>query len=362
MSRRIRAPSWTWKVAVALVLLAIAFVLWPLLVLLLPAVAILSAVWVYRLAYQSDETGRSLRPWALPFLWVMLSPLVTVPASGLAFALLVGTHSAQEVHLPDVDTGWFSGPTRYFEVEPALLAFTIPGVLNLGAFVWVFSRAGRVRAAAVVAGTLGLIRTAIPAAVLLLGFHQLTNPTGMTYSQYDSAFHPAPYLDVWLAGAGAWLLSLLVWEVFRRLTKEPAKIAPEKLAWAVGVLAVVVVAAGLGFGALRWQSRDRVLHLGGYDIRESDWRVAAHLWASSRLWRFRCDDVGPLSSELASAAQSPGYPAGSTGSLTGEDWDTFLRRPALTAIEGQTASEGDFREAADILRGECDRSGIDQFF
>lgn len=77
-----RLPSWWWKAVVVLVLGAIVIRL-PLLLFLPFPVAVLvgGGIAVYRLAHRPCEARWAFRPGALPFLWVMLSPRVTMQAT-----------------------------------------------------------------------------------------------------------------------------------------------------------------------------------------------------------------------------------------------------------------------------------------
>lgn len=165
-----------------------------------------------------------LNEWWRPFQWIILTPIVTVPLSAILFSLLAGNQEPKAVGLPASDAGCslFCAAYEYSELNPTLIAFTVPGLVNLVAFAWVLSKEPRVRIAAMVAGLLGLLRLSIPTIALLLTTHRLTNYDGVTYLQWDvGGIGPSfqmPHFDVWFFGALAWVGSLLVLAVFWWLT------------------------------------------------------------------------------------------------------------------------------------------------
>ena len=168
---------------------------------------------------ENGSVGRSSAPWWFPFRWIILAPIVSVPLSAALFEMLAGNQEPEAVGLPASDAGcsWFCSAYEYAELNPTLIAFTVPGVVNLVAFAWVLSKEPRVRIAAMVAGLLGLLRLSVPTIVLLLIINRLTNGDGVTYVQWDvggigpSFPIPMPHFAVWLFGAAAWFGSLLVW-------------------------------------------------------------------------------------------------------------------------------------------------------
>ena len=164
-----------------------------------------------------------LNEWWRPFVWITFTPIVTVPLSVILFITLAGNQSPAEVGLPDPCEGCWFTTHEYAEVVPTLIAFTLPGLLNLVPFVWILSAKPRVRMAGALASLLGLVRLGIPLAVLMLGFERLTNAGGTSYFHFIQGFAPdSPGLEVWFYGALAWLGSLLVWVLVGRLTRRSA--------------------------------------------------------------------------------------------------------------------------------------------
>lgn len=175
-------------------------------------------------ALTSRDSSSWLNQWWVPFLWIILTPIVTVPLSAMLFDALAGYHEPQEVGLPgpartdgcDRD-GWFGGwcPTyHYYEVAPTFIAFVLPGLLNLVPFLWVSSTRPRVLAAGIVAGLLGVLRLSIPVMVLMLAVDRVTNPGGTAYFE----FRQGPGFDQSIAipifGFLAWFGTLLFWALF----------------------------------------------------------------------------------------------------------------------------------------------------
>ncbi len=168
----------------------------------------------------SVDSPSWLNKWSMPFWWIILAPIVTVPLSAILFSVLAGYHEGPDVGLPpDRAPGWF-GTLQYSEAVPTLVAFTLPGLLNLAPVIWILSAKPKVRMAGALAWLLGLVRLGIPVAVLMLEFDRLTNASGTSYFKFVTGFGPPdPYGEVWFLGFLAWLGTLLVWWLFGWLTR-----------------------------------------------------------------------------------------------------------------------------------------------
>ncbi len=163
----------------------------------------------------SVDSPSWLNDWSRPFWWIILTPIVTVPLSAILFSVLAGYHSPGEVGLPDrSEHGWFGTTYEYAEVLPTLIAFALPGLLNLVPFLWVSSTRPRVLAAGIVAGLLGIVRFSIPVIVLMLSFDRVTNPGGTAYFEFPLGIGSLSKVEVWFFGALAWVGSLLVCALF----------------------------------------------------------------------------------------------------------------------------------------------------
>ena len=182
------------------------------------------------------RTGRfgRLNKWWIPFVWIMLTPIVTLPLSVL---LSPSAHYGPELGLPDEPPDTIAGfcpegddpfgsciPNflapyyEYYEVTPIVMAFALPGLLNLAPFAWATSGKRRVRAAGIVAGLLGLLRLSIPVAVLM-SLNRLTSDDGGSYLQFEATLFSALHFGVWTLGFMAWVGSSLVFVAFGVLTR-----------------------------------------------------------------------------------------------------------------------------------------------
>ncbi|MBI4496420.1 MAG: hypothetical protein HY689_00755 [Chloroflexi bacterium] len=95
-----------------------------------------------------------LHGWVWPFLWVLAVPAVTVP---LHLSLLV--QALPSCVLLDAGLGC---------PAPLVLLSLAPGLLNLVPFLWSRAPQQRTRTAALVAGTLGLLRLVTPVLLALV--------------------------------------------------------------------------------------------------------------------------------------------------------------------------------------------------
>ena len=134
-----------------------------------------------------------------PFLLLFLAPIVTAP-------ITVGII----VFLPDcgLDEPWWA--LRH--IQRALL----PGLVDLGPFVWLVSAKAQVRRAGAVAGVIGLARVALPQ--VLVGIYA-TSSGGQAG---DPSCSVSVFLLAWLAPLmlGVWVASTLSGAfALRRITK-----------------------------------------------------------------------------------------------------------------------------------------------
>ncbi len=209
----------------------------------------------------SMRSSSWLNRWWLPFLWITLMPIVSVPISAIVFGALI--RQPEEASFPpnnpqsqiDLFQGgscdsFLSTPCyEYAEAVPALLAFALPGFLNLVPIAWVLSRNLEVRGAALAAFLLGSLRFAIPVLVLTFGYETVANSEGTQYFRWDTLdfiVPSEPIFSIWVLGALAWFGSLLVWAVFRVLTRRPAKAGIASVF--LGIAGVLCL--GLGLRAL----------------------------------------------------------------------------------------------------------------
>ena len=137
----------------------------------------------------------------LPYLVLALSPVLTLPISGIVLA-----------SIPDcgVDEPWWE--LRHFELA------LVPALADFMPFLWLASAAPGVRRAAIVAGLLGAARYAIPQAVTLVYSISSGGQGSNTECTISSPF-VAALAPVMLT---LWLVTALVVAVILRRTRGAA--------------------------------------------------------------------------------------------------------------------------------------------
>ena len=133
-----------------------------------------------------------------PFLLVFLLPIVTVPLTLLLF-----------LSLP---TGCVIGDTSTLELLYAEVAL-LPGVANLLPFLWLMSKAARVRRSAIVAGRIGAARFVVPQVML---FFITTGCSGKIFVDPYKLLLLVPLMLI------LWVVSTLLgtW-IFLRMSRKP---------------------------------------------------------------------------------------------------------------------------------------------
>jgi hypothetical protein len=182
---------------------------------------------VYSRADPRDRYPTLLRSWSVPFLWLTLIPLVTVPLSAVLYRYDVfapGHDGCTEWIYNDFDGfGENRRSLTFFPfydcglhpVSATILAFTVPGLLNLVPLLWaVLSTVPITRLAGIVAGVLGIFRLALPAILIEVNIDDV-------WSEYDAAARAQFGGYVWgladtiyIFGTLAWLGCLFVWGGF----------------------------------------------------------------------------------------------------------------------------------------------------
>ncbi len=141
--------------------------------------------------------------WALPYLMLAVSPLLTLPISATVLGSIPGCGD---------DEPWWE--LRYFEIA------LVPALADLLPFLWLVSRTPGVRGAAIAAGLMGSARYAIPQAATLidsLSSGGQTLNSECTISIFFVAAVLAPImLTLWLVSA------LIVAVILLRARRSPA--------------------------------------------------------------------------------------------------------------------------------------------
>ena len=211
----------------------------------------------------SNNKPKTGGQWWLPFLWIVLTPIIAVPLSAILFFSIAGYLEAGELgrqtgrHSWDVGgcedgpytdcTGWGASEFRYSEITPTVAAFTLPGLIYLVPFLWLLSRQRRVKAAAALSGLLGVLCGSIPPSVLKFSDSAPTvaGANGGSYFRFvtDGWFAVAsePFDSVWTFGFLAWLGSLLAWAIFALALAAVGRSG--KLASTIGLIALAITGA-----------------------------------------------------------------------------------------------------------------------
>ena len=162
-----------------------------------------------------------------PFLWLLVTPLATLPLSALLLFTVGGAVDAQALGLTESE--WVRADGRldylhyfYFDFWLTWLLFAAPGALNLAAAWWLFHELAYVRLAAAIAMALALLRTfAVPVAAILWLTGDVAGVAGggerlilIPISEHRSVSGPSPTLaafnllgTAWAGGMGMWLVT-----------------------------------------------------------------------------------------------------------------------------------------------------------
>lgn len=173
----------------------------------------------------------------LPFLLITVTPLATAPLAALLLFTAGGEHEAAALGLPEGDLCKFDGFIAqkcfyYFDFSRTWLLLAAPGALNLLAALWFLNHNGYVRVAAVVALTLGLVRTLIvPIATIALSQIDVVSDGGLflrieveatgVITEINSPTEGTAIRRVlttaWVGGAVFWGVTVAVWRAYEPL-------------------------------------------------------------------------------------------------------------------------------------------------
>lgn len=191
---------------------------------------------------RNDQPTGPRRAWSwlkrrLPFLLITVTPLATAPLAALLLFTAGGEHGAEALGLPENDLCKFDGFIAqkcfyYFDFWRTWLLLAAPGALNLLALLWFLNRNGYVRVAAVVALTLGLVRTLIvPLATVAISQIAVVNDGGLFLrvevgatgvvtditSPTEGTAIRRILVAAWVGGAIFWGITVLVWRAYEPL-------------------------------------------------------------------------------------------------------------------------------------------------
>ena len=169
-----------------------------------------------------------------PFLWLVLSPLVTAPLSVLLLYTLADELDARSLGLPTTRMeANLQGTLYYYDFWPTWLLLTLPGVVNLLVVVWFLHPNGYVKAAAGTALLMGAVRTFIVLLIFLATSQTdvITHNGGLLLRVAleakgllsDLGGHAPGFakmrllFTLWLTGSYAWVACLALWPLFNLL-------------------------------------------------------------------------------------------------------------------------------------------------
>ena len=182
---------------------------------------------------QQVRSSSWLQSSSAPFLWLALTPLVTVPLSAVLYVYNAvpypgedSSEACQEWHGYSEFDAFPFFPFYECGSHPegaTLLAFALPGLLNLVPLCWaVLSPERTARIAGAVAGVLGIVRMAFPAVFLSTAIE--TGATGGGGFRYYRVFLGEGYFHgvaepIYIMGGLVWLGGLLAWLLFALLVE-----------------------------------------------------------------------------------------------------------------------------------------------
>ena len=186
------------------------------------------------------ERQQRLLTWAKkqsPLLYVLVTPVITLPLSALLLFTVGGEHEANALGLPAGDLCRFQGHIAqrcfyYFDFWRTGLLLAIPGALNLLVALWLLDRNGYVRFAAAVALALAAVRTFIvPLATVAVTQFDVIDVGGLwlrveveATGMFIDVASPSEGVAIrrlltaaWAGGAVLWGVTAVLWRAYEPL-------------------------------------------------------------------------------------------------------------------------------------------------
>lgn len=154
-------------------------------------------------------TWEFLHRWYMPFVWIALSSLISVPLA-VYFEMGMQLHVGAELGLA-YGTGWVP--------RDDVLASLMPYLLGVGAAIWLFNADGSTRWAAFWATLVAVTRIVVP--VMLATTADVTVGGGRHYVDWHSM-----RVLIWFQDVELFAFGLIVWTVFARFVGQNSSSAP----------------------------------------------------------------------------------------------------------------------------------------
>jgi hypothetical protein len=140
-----------------------------------------------------------LHRWYMPFIWIALSSLISVPLA-IYFELQMPLHPGSELGLAYGDS-WVT--------RDDFLASIVPYLLGVGSIIWLFNADGSTRWAAFWATLIALGRIVLP--IALVSTANVALPDGRHYVDWESM-----RILIWFQDIEMFVLGIMVWGAFAR--------------------------------------------------------------------------------------------------------------------------------------------------
>ena len=156
-----------------------------------------------------------LHRWYMPFLWLALSSLISVPAA-IYFEMDMPLHNGAALNLA-YGHSWV--------LRDEFLASIVVYLLNLGCAIWLLDSDGSTRWAAFWALLAAIGKIAAP--VVLVTMSDVTMPTGQHYIDWHTL-----RIVIWFADFQMFAFGIMLWTVFNHFESQTSSYVPAQAAHA----------------------------------------------------------------------------------------------------------------------------------
>ena len=156
-----------------------------------------------------------LHRWYMPFLWLAISSLISVPMA-IYFQNGMNVHQGAELGLP-YGHEWV--------LRDEFLESIVPYLLNFGCAIWLFNANGSTRWAA--AWALGVAIARLAAPIALVSMSDVTMATGQHYIDWSTL-----RMVIWFDDVQMFALGLMLWAVFAHFVGQTGGAASPRSAYA----------------------------------------------------------------------------------------------------------------------------------